>query len=162
MANQQQQEYCTDTECFTGSKLHTGRIRECIYNEMLVSRKYNNEIVVSGDPRGEGNAALFFMTFWFLMALVFYFLRPKTRVPPSDKSGDQAVRFLLKEHCYSNGLNLQVSDYILLWIFTYFDTGTKLWATCATCATCNVLMSTTQPQYRTWSLMFILLDTQTR
>lgn len=43
-----------------------------------------------GGPNSDSATAMFFMGFWFLMALVLFFLRPKARAP-ADKSRDQPV-----------------------------------------------------------------------
>jgi len=58
---QQRQDYCAENECYTE---------------------------LPGGPNSEPSTALFFMGFWFLMAMVLFFLRPKATVP-QDKSQDQ-------------------------------------------------------------------------
>jgi len=56
----QQQDYCTDSECFT-----------------------------EGTPaNSEQSTAVFFIGIWFLIATVLFFLRPRSAVP-SEKNRDQ-------------------------------------------------------------------------
>ncbi|CAG7732989.1 unnamed protein product [Allacma fusca] len=58
----QNQDYCTENECYTETD--------------------------ASDP--SGSTAMFFIGFWFLMAVILFFLRPKTSVPAAkgrDGSG---------------------------------------------------------------------------
>lgn len=65
----QTQDYCTENECITDGNGAPG---------------------AGGNGGGSDNMAMFFIGFWFLMAIVLYFLRPKRAVPPGkghDQSG---------------------------------------------------------------------------
>jgi len=57
----QQTDYCTENECFTE---------------------------IPGTPSGQAATTIFFIGFWFLMALVLFFLRPKTNVPTTKGARD--------------------------------------------------------------------------
>jgi len=57
----QQQDYCTDSECLTDGP---------------------------GGAGGDQSTAVFFIGFWFLIALVLFFLRPRSAVP-NEKNRDQ-------------------------------------------------------------------------
>lgn len=59
----QSQDYCTENECY-------------------------NESDAGGSGDATGSTAMFFIGFWFLMALVLFFLRPKSSVPATKNRGN--------------------------------------------------------------------------
>jgi len=66
----QTQDYCTDNECFTETPGAQG---------------------AGGNQ--DGNTAMFFIGFWIMMALVLFFLRPKTSNPPSKSRDDSGPSY---------------------------------------------------------------------
>jgi hypothetical protein len=61
----QTQDYCTDNECFTETPGAQG----------------------PNAGGNDGNMAMFFIGLWFMIALVLYFMRPRTSLPPSKARG---------------------------------------------------------------------------
>jgi len=72
---------------------------ECVWSQELATRRIinmirqtqdyctENECITDGQGGGTGGSSgtdmgMFFVGFWFLLAVVLFFLRPKSRTPP--------------------------------------------------------------------------------
>jgi len=62
----QTQDYCTENECFTETP------------------------GAQGSGGQDGNTAMFFIGFWFVIAMVLFFLRPRASLPPSKGRSDDS------------------------------------------------------------------------
>jgi len=73
---------------------------ECVWSHELATRRLINmirqtqdyctdsECLTDGPPQNDETTAVFFIGFWFLIAMALFFLRPRTALP-TEKNGDQ-------------------------------------------------------------------------